>query len=393
MDKKLENLIAYCQGMYRHENGIMLYNKYLKEIKSITPAELMFIQNEQLNMGLKIDDILPNVDKLINVFYESLSQHKLAEPITIPFLKYLDDENKGLVKILESFKKVMKEKPLVGNQMLRAFLDKVKKYNQHLLKLENVFFPMLEKGDKRFNGLKILWALHDEERGLIKKIESEWDMEGSEEFLKLNVSRLYFILYGLVNKQELILFPSSVNFLTNEAFYSMHMQSFDYSFCFIAPPESPAGLNNSQAAKAVAGLFNSDTGQLKLDELELLLNALPMDISFVNADDKLTYFSSPEKRIFPRSKAAIGRDVRNCHPPKSVHIVEKILAAFKSGEKDDASFWLNVAGEMIYIKYIALRSASGEYMGTVEIVQAVDDIRALQGERRLLEWEDDKEEG
>jgi len=388
MDKKIENLIAYCQGMYAHENGIMLYNKYLKEIKSITPAELMFIQNEQLNMGLSVNDILPNVDKLINVFYESLSQHKLAEPITIPFLKYLDAENKGLVKILESFKKIMKAEPLTGNQMLRAFLDKVKKYNQHLLKLENIFFPMLEKGDQRFNGLKILWALHDEERALIKKIESERDMEGSEEFLKLNVSRLYFVLYGLVNKQELILFPSSVNFLTNDDFYSMHLQSFEYAFCFISPPERPAGLSNAKAADAIAGLFKSDTGQLKFDELELLLNALPMDISFVNADDKLVYFSSPEKRIFPRSKAAIGRDVRNCHPPKSVHIVEKILAAFKSGEKNEASFWLNVAGEMIYIQYIALRSAADEYMGTVEIVQAVDDIRRLQGEQRLLSWEE-----
>jgi len=116
-------------------------------------ASCMFIQNEQLNMGLKIEDILPNVDKLINVFYESLSKHKLAEPITIPFLKYLDDENKGLVKILESFKKVMKDEVLVGNQMLRAFLDKVKKYNQHLLKLTSSS-PCSKRATKDSTGSK-----------------------------------------------------------------------------------------------------------------------------------------------------------------------------------------------------------------------------------------------
>ena len=113
-----------------------------------------------------------------------------------------------------------------------------------------------------------------------------------------------------------------------------------------------------------------------------------MDISFVNADDKLVYFSAPAKRIFPRSKAAIGRNVRNCHPPKSVHIVEQILSSFKSGEKSEASFWLTINGEMIYIKYIALRNAQNEYMGTLEIVQEVNDIRSLSGERRLLSWEE-----
>ncbi len=388
MDKKLENLIAYCQGIYRKENGIMLYNKYLKEIKSITPDELMYVQNEQLNMGMTVDEILPFVDRLINVFYESLSKHALPAPITIPFLRYLDEENKGLVRVLDSFKGTIKAKPLTQNAMLKVFLDKVKKYNQHLLKLENILFPSLEKEDSRFVGLKLLWALHDETRALIKKIESEWSIEGSEDFLKKNVALLYFKLYGLVQKQEIVLFPASVNYITNEEFYQMHLQSFDYKFCFITPPEKPAALDNPAPTAQAFGVFPAEAGSLNFDELSALLNALPLDISFVNADDKLAYFSSPAKRIFPRSAAAIGRDVRNCHPPKSVHIVEKILEAFKSGQQSEASFWLTIEGQMIYIKYIALRNSSGQYLGTLEIVQEVNGIRALKGERRLLEWED-----
>ena len=388
MDKKLQNLFDYCTGIYNKENGKELYNRYLDDIKSISPQELMFIQNEQLKNGLTAEEILTIVDKLINVFYESLSTYKLEEPISIPFLHYLNEENKALVVILDDFKNIVKTESLSDNTKLRIFINQIKEYNEHLLKLENVFFPYLEKRDKQFDGLKILWALHDETRSLIKEIDNEIKNLDNEKALKKEIAFLYFKLYGLVQKQELILFPSAVTFLSDYEFSEMHSQSFDYKFPYIESPknEPETDIEHNDVPSTLSNIFITDTGQLSVDQISLLLNALPFDITFVDENDEVAYFSKPDKRFFPRSKAAIGRNVRNCHPPKSVHIVEKILTSFKNGEKDIATFWINIKGMIVLIKYICLRNSNREYKGTLEIVQEIDDIKAIEGEKRLLDW-------
>lgn len=385
MSNKIQNLLSYVEGIQQKQNGSMLYKKYINDIKTITPQELMYIQNEQLKKGLSSADVLVSVDKLINVFYESLSCHKLAEPTDNDFIKYLIVENNALDSTLNDFKEVIKSEALKGNHKLRTFLDKVLEYKEHLVKLENILFPYLEKEDERFDGLKILWALHDETRSMIKKLEAAFKEDADEKDIKMQISYLYFNLFGLIQKQEIILFPAAVSYLSKEQFDDMHLQSFDYTFANIQAPAKPKKQNSKR--DAIAGMFTCDTGQISLDTLPLVINALPFDITFVDANDELAYFSNPKKRFFPRSKAAIGRNVRNCHPPKSVHIVEKILASFKDGSKDEASFWITIKGEMVLIKYIAVRSDLGEYKGTIEIVQEIDDIRALEGQQRLLDWE------
>jgi len=385
MNKKTKNLLEYIDGIQQKQNGSMLYKHYIDDIKSITPNELMYLQNEQLKKGLSVAEILMNVDKLINVFYESLSEHKLSEPIDNQFLHYLNEENKALAAILDDFKNVIKTEDLSGNHKLRTFLDALLEYNEHLLKLENVLFSYLEKQDESFVGLKILWALHNETRSMIKELETAFKNDVDEKQLKMKISYLYFNLFGIIQKQELILFPAANSFLTKEQFDEMHLQSFDYDFAYIDAPEKPKAAPDK--LEKIAGVFVSENGQIDLDNLSLILNALPFDITYVDANDEVAYFSQPQKRFFPRSKAAIGRNVRNCHPPKSVHIVEKILASFKDGTRDEASFWINIKGMMVLIKYIALRNEDGEYKGTVEIVQEIDDIRALEGENRLLDWE------
>ena len=375
-------------GIYNKENGTELYHKYFDDIKSITPQELMYIQNEQLKNGIAPDEILTIVDKLINVFYESLSKYKLEEPIKYLFIHYLNEENKALIDILNSFKSIIKTEKLSDNKKLLDFIVQIKKYNDHLFKLENILFPYLEKRDERFNGLQILWALHDQTRSLIKSTENEIQTTNEEKVLKQKISQLYFKLYGLVQKQELILFPSAVKFLSDYEFGEMHNQSFDYSFPYIDPPHEESLDNQSDnTIDSLSNIFISDTGQLDFEQLSLMLNALPFDITFVDENDEVAYFSNPVKRIFPRSKAAIGRNVRNCHPPKSVHIVEKILTSFKNNEKDIATFWINVNGFMVLIKYICLRNSKGEYKGTIEVVQEINDIKSLEGEKRLLDWD------
>lgn len=133
--------------------------------------------------------------------------------------------------------------------------------------------------------------------------------------------------------------------------------------------------------------FKTDTGELTFEQVLLVFNALPVDLSFVDENDKLRYFTRPKDRIFPRSPAAIGRDVRNCHPAESVHVVEEIIEEFRSGRKDKATFWINLKGRLILIQYFALRDSSGEYKGVLEVSQDITDIKVLEGERRLLQWE------
>ncbi len=137
----------------------------------------------------------------------------------------------------------------------------------------------------------------------------------------------------------------------------------------------------------VAGALGLDTGHLSLEQINLLLTHLPVDLTFVDENDRVAYYSEGPERIFPRSPAIIGREVRNCHPPKSLHIVNKILDAFKSGSRDTAEFWIELGGKFIYIRYFALRDANSNYRGTLEVSQDLTRIRKLEGQQRLLDWD------
>ncbi|HCM29157.1 MAG TPA: hypothetical protein DIC34_21915 [Treponema sp.] len=123
------------------------------------------------------------------------------------------------------------------------------------------------------------------------------------------------------------------------------------------------------------------------EQIDLMLKALPVDVSFVDEFDRVLYYTDAADRIFPRSPAVIGRDVSNCHPPKSVAIVHRILEAFRKKEKTEAEFWIEMGGKFIHIRYFPVYGSGGEYKGVVEVSQDVTAIRALQGQRRLLDWD------
>lgn len=134
--------------------------------------------------------------------------------------------------------------------------------------------------------------------------------------------------------------------------------------------------------------LNLDTGQLSIEQINIMLKHLPVDISFVDESDELRYYSDTPERIFTRTPGVIGRKVQNCHPPKSVHVVQRILEEFRKGRKQVAEFWIEMKGRFIHIRYFAMRDADGNYRGTLEVSQDVTEIRKLEGERRLLDWED-----
>lgn len=391
MEQRLENLIAYCQGIFLKENGKMLYDRYLKDIETITPIDLIYIENEQLVRGMTPKEMLTFVDKLINVFYKYLKSHAWERPKEGTFLYYLMKENEAFVHRLKQFKEVVKQRNWKdqGEETIK-FLEEMLLYEDHLLKLENILFPTLEKKRRRFNGMQIMWALHDDVRknlkGLKEKVRTS-SLDPAE--INVEIGLLYFQLYGLVQKQEWILFPAATEVLDEGDFEWMQYQSREYGFPYIEPPDhftKPKKESTMEENSLLSHVLNLETGNLTLDQIKAILNVLPLDLTFVDEKDQVVYFSRPKERIFPRSVAILGRNVRNCHPPDSVHVVEEILEAFKSGKREQASFWIQRNGQFILIHYVALHDDGGDYLGTLEISQELSEVRSLTGERRLLDW-------
>jgi hypothetical protein len=201
----------------------------------------------------------------------------------------------------------------------------------------------------------------------------------------------------MIYKEELILFPASLDMLTQNEWIRVKDGEADIGFAWVVPDKGWPGeivedLEEAphepvKALKDVAGALSLDTGQMTLEQINLMLTHLPVDLTFVDENDRVAYYSEGPERIFPRSSAIIGREVRNCHPPKSVHLVNKILDEFKSRSRDKAEFWIEVGGRFIYIRYFAVRDADGYYRGTLEVSQDLTQIRKLEGQQRLLDWE------
>lgn len=241
-----------------------------------------------------------------------------------------------------------------------------------------------------------MWSLHDEARAKMKQvIQCLESGQGIDPEFNQQIGSLFFILHGLVKKEELILLPAASEVLTEEEWTEMGKQSLEYEFPFIEKPDEAEEIINGVNVRKRLDLefdgickFKTETGELDLEQVLMIFNALPVDMTFVDEHNKVRYFSRPKDRFFPRSPAIIGRDVDKCHPPESVHVVHQIVESFRSGNRDTATFWINLKGKMILIQYFALRNSEGEYKGVLEVSQDITEIKSLEGERRLLQWED-----
>ncbi len=360
---------------------------------SITPHEVFELFHRLLVSGRPADSLLKSLDKVFNVFYKGLSAYTWTRPRAGGFLDILSLENKAMLAKLEEIRKML-QSGLDKDQrtVLAGLFRDLEPFKDHYLKKENILFPYLEKKHPRFDGLAIMWALHDQARASLKQVIHLLESSDEEMEIKMAIGDLFFSMHGLVIKEDLILFPAAADVIEAHEWADMERQSMEYGFPFIDRPEWSN--HEKQADQKTIGQkptgalsFKTETGTISLSQVEMIFNALPVDLSFVDEDDKLRFFTRPKDRIFPRSPAAIGRDVRNCHPPASVGVVLEIIEAFRSGRRDQASFWIERKNRMILIQYFALRDESGQYRGTLEVSQDVTEARSLEGERRLLQWD------
>jgi len=256
----------------------------------------------------------------------------------------------------------------------------------HYSRKENLLFPYLEQ-----HGItappKVMWGVDDEIRALLKD-SAKLAAQGSAE-TGAKLTEALTRVEEMIFKEENILIPMLIDTLSAEEWSSVAAESGEIGFCMIAPPPvwraKAAPATEARAPVAPAnGSVQLPTGFLSVPELSRLLDTLPIDITFVGADDTVRYFSQGSERVFPRTKAIIGRNVKNCHPPASVHIVEGIIADFKSGKKDHEDFWIKLGDKFVYIRYFAVRDEAGSYLGVLEVTQDIAPIQVIEGEKRLV---------
>jgi len=390
MDNRVDRLIEYVKGIHKGLDGRQLYLKYREDIEKVKPQEAFEIFYSLLLEGTEAKEILEFLDKVINVFYKSLSSYKWEAPKEYKFLSELILENKALQKRTDKIKGLL----LGGhssNQIKDTLLTMVKELqeiNHHYLKKENILFPYLEKTMEKYKGLSIMWALHDEVKEKIKKTIDLLTKENIEEVeLNQSMGNLFFAILGVLKKEELILFPSAVETLSPDDWQDMYQQGLEYQLSFLGErkeKEETVKKDSFDTLEYSHNIFKTETGSLTFQQMLMIFNALPVDLTFVDEHNKVRFFTRPKERIFPRSPAIIGRDVKNCHPPASVHIVEEIITSFRNNEKDSTMFWIQAKDSMILIQYFALRDGKGNYRGTLEVSQDITEIRKLKGEKRIF---------
>lgn len=385
---RVTRLVEYVKGLQSNENGVELYNKYKDDIVSVKPQEAFEIFKTLLDEGSESKEILVFLDKVINAFYKSLSNHKWQMPQNDNFLKDMNLENEGLVKKTDEIKELLKENDLkIKKAKILEKVIELDEFNDHYLKKENILFPYMEKSASKFEGTKIMWSLHDVVRNLLKATkEILQDENSSVQQINVAIANLFFGILGVKKKEELILFPAASEVLSERDWYEIHKQSLEYNFPFMNKAKDDIYDEKITKEEFSNSLFKTETGQLTFDEIALIFNNLPVDMTFVDENNNVRYFTRPKDRIFPRSPAVIGRSVNNCHPPESVHIVEEIVESFRNGKEDTAKFWINIKGKIILIQYFSLRDSEGIYKGVLEVSQDITEIKSLEGERRLLKW-------
>jgi uncharacterized protein len=370
-------------------------------IRKIPYMEVVEVEQELISEGLPETEVLRLCDIHSQVLEHSidLSGAKIVPPgHPVDTFKKENRELEAVVsKLFELFDSVDQLYYHIGDiayvNKLKLHFNNLMDVDKHYRRKENLLFPFLER-----YGItgppKVMWGKHDETRALLKNALNSLDMPG-EPNLELMKSRIEVHLRpaakaitDMIMKEEEILLPMTMDKLSEEDWYEIYKQTHEIGYCLYDPNVEwkPAGVELAENRSATGDTIQLPSGKFTVEELLAVLNSLPVDLTFVDRNDKVKYFSQGKERIFDRNRAILGRDVRMCHPPSSVHVVDKILSDFKSGEADSAPFWINMQGKFIHIEYFALRDEKGEYLGTLEVSQELTEKRNLEGEQRILSY-------
>ena len=401
-----------------------LRKRFAVLIKDTSAEEIADMENALIQEGFPVEEIQRLCEVHAEVFDKSL--RKAGKPSKIPghpvhtYLEENREARRRLKDMKRALKKIKENRP--GDREIEAFRERFEAFREiekHYARKENQLFPPLEATG--FTGpTKVMWGKHDEIRAHLKSA-ADLLAAGDWAGLKERFGTLASAVKKMMFLEERILFPTSARKLKTSDWVRIKNGEPAIGYAWIKPsavwdarlaesmsapaaepaPSAPAApsrgaekLSAGGEGPAASGIgpaletIRLSQGRLTPEQIDLMLRRLPVDITFVDENDRVAYYSDGPERIFPRSPEVIGRKVQNCHPPKSVHIVNEIVQAFKEGTNDVAEFWIQrEGGPFVHIRYFAVRDAAGAYRGTIEVSQDIAPLRALQGERRLLNWE------
>jgi DUF438 domain-containing protein len=354
--------------------------EFEKLFGGVAASEIAEMEQNLIMEGLPVEEVQRLCDVHAAVFKGSIEDvHRKDAVMDTPGhpLHTFKIENEAVEKYindtvrphLEQFKKEKNEQ--TKNQLIHDF-NTLWDLDKHYSRKENILFPYLEK-----YGItappKVMWGVDDEIRAGLKEVKQMLVADADQQQTVQKIEEVINRVLDMIFKETNILFPMALDHLSEDEWYQVQQDSDEIGYCLVGPEQKwrPARVNVEVKTEEESpkGYVKFDTGVLSPKEISQILNTLPLDITFIDKDDIVKYFSRGQERIFARTKAIIGRNVRNCHPPGSVTVVEKILEDFKSGKKDSEDFWLRLGDVYAYIRYFAVRDTNGEYLGTVEITQ------------------------
>jgi len=374
--------------------------RFSQAVGDVAPTEIAEMEQQLVAEGLPVEEVKRLCDVHAGLFRTSLEEQGPAEVPPGHPVHTMRLENQAAAEVVKQIRNTLEE---VGRPPSRAKLESLRprleedlerlgQIDNHYMRKEYQIFPVLERYGVDAPP-QVMWAVHDDIRQLFKAARDYLEKGDAPRFVE-SARELLRMVEEMFYKEEKILIPMCMDVFTEADWASVKEGEEEFGFTLITPaqwkpgPESGAGAAPPAPEPAPGenrDLVGLQTGKLTLEEINLVFRYMPVDVTFVDENDEVRFYSEGE-RVFPRSPGVIGRKVQKCHPPGSVHVVQRILDEFRAGSKDMAEFWLQLKGRFIHIRYYAVRDGEGRYRGTLEVSQDVTGIKALEGERRLLDW-------
>ncbi len=400
--KTLKEVILH---LHRGEAPEAVRDQLKRLVADVDASEIAAMEQQLMAEGLSPEQVRTMCDLHADVLKEVMAEPRAAKPLQPGHpVATFQRENRAMEAAIALVRQrvqavaALPDQGTPGAQRLSLLeaANPLMDVEKHYGRKEHLVFTLLERHGNT-GPSKVMWAKDDEVRSLLKGALSALRQEtlcGAE--LKYAAATLLepalAALESMIYKEEQILFPMALGLFTEEEWGEIWAQSPDYGWCLVAPldgyapPQAKLPADPLQLPPARAVQFPS--GTLSFEQLLGLFNNLPVDLTFVDAEDRVGFFSEGPDRVFARSRAIIGRAVQNCHPPKSMATVDRILADFKAGRRSVAEFWIEMGGRFVHIRYFAVRGEAGAYLGTLEVTQDLTRLRALTGERRLLQYDE-----
>jgi hypothetical protein len=400
--QRVETLTSIIKKLHAGADPETVRDELTRLVQSADSGEIAAMEQELMAEGLPVEEIKSMCDLHAEVVKDILSRPEATIPPGHPAdtllreneaIRRTSAEMRGIIDEVQQMPPAEDASDQLFNY--KRALNELMDVDKHYRRKEDLFFSVLER-----HGItgpsKVMWAVHDEGRKRLQALETalaEVEPQAGalarigEEFARMALQ----IVESMTQKEEDVLLPMMLDTLTEDEWAEIWQQQPRYGWCLVEPrdgyrpPEKHEPEHTVDLPKNEAVMF--PTGNLTFEQLRGIFTALPVDITYVDAEDRVQFFSEGPDRVFARTKAIIGRKVQHCHPPKSVHIVDQIVDDFRSGRQNVAEFWIEMHGKFVHIRYFAVRDEQEAYLGTLEVTQEVSHIRALEGERRLLQYD------